>query len=620
VTHSYDSKDRLATRTDPVGAAESFTYDLAGNLTGHTDAKGQATTFGYDALNRRIGASYADGSTRAFSYDAAGRLAQAGDSVGGDVLNSYDLLDRLTSQTTALGTVSYHYDALGRRTRMDAPGQASVFYGYDAASRLRSITQVPLDPVAIDYDAVGRRTMLTLPNGVSTEYQYDAASRLAALIYRNATSTLGDLTYQYDAAGNRTRVGGSLARTGLPDPVAAAATYDAANRQLTLGDKQMIFDANGNLTSITEPSGTTTYTWDARNRLTRITGPGLTASFAHDAVGRRVEKQINGDLVQHLHDGLDIIHDLTDQGPVSYLRTLGIDEPLVRNGAEFYLTDALGSTVALTDPAGAVQTTYTYEPFGASEVSGSDGNPYQFTGRENDGTGLYYYRARYYHPGLARFIQPDPLGLLAGLNLYAYGNNNPTGLVDPLGLLTFIIHGVSSQGTDGDWPAFIKALGDSMLGDPNTVLLKWTGNLFGHTIPSTNVPSTAMLNKILADLQAQPLAPGEQLNLVGHSGGGLIGNNVANALTAKGIKVDNLIIMGTPLPGWINVSLPPGVPVTNFVDFYDPFARPLPPAPNVTTISVYNGSGGLTPHTGYTNNPFVINTIQQLIGPGPWGP
>src|SRR5206468_4369706 len=264
----------------------------------------------------------------------------------------YDLLDRLTAQATALGTVSYHYDALGRRTQMDAPGQASVFYGYDAASRPRSITQAPLDPVAIDYDAVGRRTMLTLPNGVSTEYQYDAASRLAALIYRNATSTLGNLSYQYDAAGNRTRVGGSLARTGLPDPVAAA-TYDAANRQLTLGDKQMTFDASGNLTSITEPSGTTTYTWDARNRLTRITGPGLTASFAHDAVGRRVQKQINGGLVQHLHDGLDIIHDLTDQAPVSYLRTLGIDEPLVRNSAEFYLTDALGSTVALTDPAGA---------------------------------------------------------------------------------------------------------------------------------------------------------------------------------------------------------------------------------------------------------------------------
>jgi len=61
------------------------------------------------------------------------------------------------------------------------------------------------------------------------------------------------------------------------------------------------------------------------------------------------------------------------------------------------------------------------------------------------------------------------------------------------------------------------------------------------------------------------------------------------------------------------------VPVTNFVDLYDPFARPLPPAP-ISRPSLYNGSGGTTPHTGYTNNPIVINTIQQLIGPGPWAP
>ncbi len=78
-----------------------------------------------------------------------GRLVQAEDSVGGTILNTYDTLDRLVSQATGLGTVNYQYDALGRRTRLDAPGQASVFYGYDAASRLRTITQAPLNPVDI---------------------------------------------------------------------------------------------------------------------------------------------------------------------------------------------------------------------------------------------------------------------------------------------------------------------------------------------------------------------------------------------------------------------------------------------------------------------------------------
>ena len=160
------------------------------------------------------------------------------------------------------------------------------------AFRLRTITQAPLNPVTIDYDAVGRRTRLTLPNQVSTEYQYDGASRLTALIHRNAPGILGDLTYIYDPAGNRTGVGGSLPRTLLPGPVASA-TYDAANRQCTFGDKTLTCDANGNLTSVSEPSRVTTLTWDARNRLTSVTGPNLSWAFGYDGFGRRAQKTIN---------------------------------------------------------------------------------------------------------------------------------------------------------------------------------------------------------------------------------------------------------------------------------------------------------------------------------------
>ena len=100
------------------------------------------------------------------------------------------------------------------------------------------------------------------------------------------------------------------------------------------------------------------------------------------------------------------------------------------------LADALGSAVALADNGGTVQTEYTYEPFGGTTATGlSSTNPFQYTGRENDGTGLYYYRARYYHPGLQRFIREDPIEFLGGdINLYAYVGNNPIGYLDPLGL------------------------------------------------------------------------------------------------------------------------------------------------------------------------------------------
>lgn len=63
------------------------------------------------------------------------------------------------------------------------------------------------------------------------------------------------------------------------------------------------------------------------------------------------------------------------------------------------------------------------------------GNSLQYTGRENDGTGLYYYRARYYDPVLNRFVSEDPIGLQADLNVYAYVSGNPISFVDPDGLL-----------------------------------------------------------------------------------------------------------------------------------------------------------------------------------------
>jgi RHS repeat-associated protein len=83
-----------------------------------------------------------------------------------------------------------------------------------------------------------------------------------------------------------------------------------------------------------------------------------------------------------------------------------------------------------------VSTEYTYEPFGVTTQTGvSSADPFQYTGLENDGTGLYYYRARYYDPTRYRFLSEDSLGLQSGdSNLYAYVLNDPMTFNDPLGL------------------------------------------------------------------------------------------------------------------------------------------------------------------------------------------
>ncbi|MDH4188238.1 MAG: RHS repeat-associated core domain-containing protein, partial [Nitrospira sp.] len=200
----------------------------------------------------------------------------------------------------------------------------------------------------------------------------------------------------------------------------------------------LTYDANGNLTN----DGVNTYQWDARNRLIGMSG-GTTASFRYDALGRRVSKTLSTQSsalsTGFLYDGNDIVAEIGGGAiGANYLRSLNIDEPFIRQtgtGNEFYHTDALGSSLALSNAVGGSATTYSYEPFGKTTVAGASANAFQYTGREADGSGLLYYRARYYQPRLQRFISEDPIGFRGRqMNLYGYVRNAPTIYIDPYGL------------------------------------------------------------------------------------------------------------------------------------------------------------------------------------------
>ncbi len=450
--YTPDAMDRVQTRRDALLNPEGFIYDQNGNLRTFTDRKGQQRTNTYDALDRLMRVDYADGSFTTYTWDAGNRLTQVVDSISGTITRTPDILDRLQQEVTPQGTVSFGYDDANRRTSMTVLGQPTVSYTYDTADRLTRLTQGAAT-VTIGYDDANRRTSLTLPNTVQATYAYDTSNRLTSITFKKGATTLGTLTYTYDAAGRRTSVGGTWARTGMPAPVASA-SYNANNQQVTWGGQTNTFDLNGNLTS----DGTNTYTWDARDRLASISG-GVTASFQYDPTGRRASKTIGSTTTQFLYDGPNPVQELSGGIVLANLLTgLGIDQYFTRtdgSGRRTLLADALGSVLALADDSATVQTSYTYEPFGNTTVSGqASGNSFQYTGRENDASGLYYYRARYYLPSLARFASEDPLG--SGVleachgtkartvgpgplhetleNLYAYVRNRPTVFTDPLGL------------------------------------------------------------------------------------------------------------------------------------------------------------------------------------------
>lgn len=431
-SYSYDDSDRVADRTDPLTHSASFAYDFNDHLTEVTDRDSQVTGYTYDALDRLTQVTFDDQSSIAYTYDAGDRITEIADSANGTITRQYDDLNRLTQETTPEGTIDYTYDADGNRTSMMVAGQAAVTYGYDDAHRLTSISRGS-STASLAYDDASRRTTLTYPNGIVAAYRYDNANQLAGIVYTLGQTTLGDLSYSYDAAGNRTAVSGSWARTGLP-PALASGTYDAANRISTWAGVSSTYDLNGNLTA----DGTNTYTWNARNQLTAMSG-GVSASFAYDALGRRRAKTSSGGTTNFLYDGLSLVQELSGGSPTANL--LGgprIDEILTRadaGGTHTLLPDALGSTMALTDGSGTVQTTYSYEPFGEATVTGSaTSNSVAFTGREADGNGLNFYRARYYDPRRQRFLSEDPAGFAAGdVNLYAYTFNAPTRFTDPTG-------------------------------------------------------------------------------------------------------------------------------------------------------------------------------------------
>ena len=333
---------------------------------------------------------------------------------------------------------------------MQVAGQAQVSYTWDNADRLTAITQGS-SAVGINYDNANRRTSLTLPNGVTVGYSVDNDSRITGLTYSAGSTQLGNLIYGYDADGRVTSKNGTLAAISLPNSVSGN-TFNADNGMTGFNGTTLTYDANGNLTN----DGTNTYTWDARNHLTGISG-AVAASFVYDALGRRMSKNINGTATQFLYDWLNPVQEIQAGAPSANLLTGGrLDEYFARtdssNNVSTLLQDALGSTIGLVVSAQTIGTAYTYEPFGATTTAGAaNGNSYQFTGRETDGTGLYFYRARYYSPTFQRFTAQDPIGFV-GPNLYEYASNSPITLADPTGLWTITIGwtgNFSGQSTTG---------------------------------------------------------------------------------------------------------------------------------------------------------------------------
>ncbi|MGN5612539.1 RHS repeat-associated core domain-containing protein, partial [Xanthomonas hortorum] len=275
-------------------------------------------------------------------------------------------------------------------------------------------------------------------NQVQTVYTYNNADQVTGMAWGKAgQAALGSLGYGYNTVGQLVAQTGTHAPQALPTATSGN-SFDDNNRQTAANNVALSYDESGNLLS----DGSRTYVWDDRGRLSQIQQGGTTiASVNYDALGRRTAKTEGGTSTQYLYDRLDTVQETQGTTVNPILTGLGIDQRYARNdtsGRTYFLTDQLGSTRLLTNAAGSAVQRYDYDPYGTTtQSSAAYTNPYQYTGREKDASGLYYYRARYYRPQWGRFISEDPIRLAGGINSYGYVDGNPVSYVDPYGMQAY---------------------------------------------------------------------------------------------------------------------------------------------------------------------------------------
>jgi RHS repeat-associated protein len=439
-TWSYDDNDQAVSSTDPLGNTTTGAYDTAGRPVQQDTPAGRATTTTYDLLGRVVQVAFttpqATSSNISYEYAGNGLVSKITDSASGVSTFTYDTYDHVQTATQPDGEIEYTYDTLGRVTSTTLDAGTPTQYTYDDTSLPITITQGAA-VVTHGYDPAGRRTSTSLPGGWQQSYSLDATGQTTAISYTHGGVSAGDLTYTYDAAGHRTSVGGSFANIDLPQ-ARASSSYDQANQLTAAGPDVFSYDPDGFLVEQTRAAQTSTLTWNARGELETITGTAATtADFDYDGFGRRSTKTVDSVTTELFSLGLNVTKETEGSNPSATLLSGGTDEWFSRTTGTTtttYLTDALGSPLAIGGADGQLSTQYTYDPYGVRTQTGTTGgDSIGFTGREDDGTGLMYYRARYYDPTLGRFISRDPIGIGGGTNLYQYAAGAPTNYTDPSG-------------------------------------------------------------------------------------------------------------------------------------------------------------------------------------------
>ena len=493
--YTYDNLNRLVSTASPDTGTTTYTYDNNGNILTKTDANGLMTTYTYDELNRRMSIQFPDAAQDIYYYyddpeatNAKGRLTLIAD-LSGDTWYDYDSMGRVVKETKKINNILYRteytYDLHGNLLTITYPGGRVITYSYNQLNKPISVTDTYLSVTRtltdnIAYLPFGDMTSMTQGNGLVTTKTYDNRYQLSDL----TVGTLKDLSHTRDNVGNI---------TGITDNIEPAKTksfaYDNLYR-LTLaigqwGTMTYAYDPVGNRTYETTDSGNTTYNYtqntnklasatgekalsfnydnngnttsentkqfiyNQNQRLTQVTdGGNVLGEYIYNGMGQRAEKWIpsqNKCTIFHHNQNGFIITESSSAGTIraDYVYLNG--QPLAKlegTSVYYYHNDHLGTPMVMTDENATVVWEGEYLPFGeAFSVTGSVTNNLRFPGQYYDEeTDMHYNYFRDYKPEIGRYVEADPIGLLGGVNLYAYVGSNPLNYYDSWGLYGSDVH------------------------------------------------------------------------------------------------------------------------------------------------------------------------------------
>jgi RHS repeat-associated protein len=485
VNYSYTPFGLLATRTDARNVQAAYQYDTLNRLLGISYLLNGSA---WPTMPNVCTPSGGTPSNVCLAYGTSsasnnnGRVMQMTDPTG-NAAYQYDALGRVTTLSKTVGStvypIQYAYDIAGNPKTVTYPSGRALQESFDSLERVTQISSSGTNYLSsMAYNSAWRPTGFSYGNGVAATFGYNSRMQLASLAYTKSGSTLFILNYDYttgvpgnngqiqkitdnvDATRTSTIVYDAWLRlkSWTNSQATVTETYDRYGNRLTqslpvpstvavdvttnhITTTGYAYDAAGNMTN----DSVNVLTYDGENRVVTSTQSGATYTYAYDGNGLRVMKTPpTGSATVYIFSGPKVIAEYASGAapgsPTSEYIYSGsqLVATLAGSATTYHHPDHLSTRIS-TDSNGNTVRSFGHYPFGETWYETGAASKWKFTSYERDSESLNDYAiARSYRNLAARFSSPDPLaGSIAdpqSLNRYSYGLNDPTNLVDPLGL------------------------------------------------------------------------------------------------------------------------------------------------------------------------------------------